>query len=182
MTHPGFSRSAAPWRVVSPTALGLTDGVLFVTSEASCRCCCCPSRYCRLSALRHAHMKGRRTVRPAPFRARCSRAELLTTLVTGIGFAVAVGRLGSIAGPALGGIPFKSQGSFAFILAAITPFVFIGPFCLPPSLRVGRNIVKRDDLCSFSCQGITKRGTVLWGVRCPFSAICKSTGRAACAR
>jgi AAHS family 3-hydroxyphenylpropionic acid transporter len=48
---------------------------------------------------------------------------------TGIGFAVAIGRLGSIAGPALGGLLFKSHGSFAFILAAITPFVFVGALC-----------------------------------------------------
>jgi len=48
---------------------------------------------------------------------------------TGIGFAVAIGRLGSIAGPALGGLLFKSHGSLAFILAALTPFVFIGALC-----------------------------------------------------
>jgi AAHS family 3-hydroxyphenylpropionic acid transporter len=48
---------------------------------------------------------------------------------TGIGFAVAIGRLGSIAGPALGGLLFKSHRSFAFILAAITPFVFVGALC-----------------------------------------------------
>jgi len=48
---------------------------------------------------------------------------------TGVGAAVAVGRIGSIAGPVLGGVLIGSYGSFGRVLAAIIPLVLVGALC-----------------------------------------------------
>jgi MFS transporter, AAHS family, 3-hydroxyphenylpropionic acid transporter len=48
---------------------------------------------------------------------------------TGVGMAVAIGRIGSIVGPLLGGLLIGSYGSFGRVLAAIVPLVLIGALC-----------------------------------------------------
>jgi len=48
---------------------------------------------------------------------------------TGVGAAVAIGRIGSIVGPLLGGVLIGSYGSFGRVLAAIIPLVLIGALC-----------------------------------------------------
>jgi MFS transporter, AAHS family, 3-hydroxyphenylpropionic acid transporter len=48
---------------------------------------------------------------------------------TGVGIAVAVGRTGSVLGPALGGVLIGAHGSFGSVLAGITPLIIVGALC-----------------------------------------------------
>jgi AAHS family 3-hydroxyphenylpropionic acid transporter len=48
---------------------------------------------------------------------------------TGVGFAVAMGRIGSIIGPLIGGILVGSGRSSSQVLSGILPIVVIGSLC-----------------------------------------------------
>jgi AAHS family 3-hydroxyphenylpropionic acid transporter len=48
---------------------------------------------------------------------------------TGVGFAVAIGRIGSIAGPLLGGVLVGAGRSSAQVLAGLLPVVIVGSLC-----------------------------------------------------
>jgi AAHS family 3-hydroxyphenylpropionic acid transporter len=61
---------------------------------------------------------------------------------TGVGFAVAMGRIGSIAGPLLGGVLVGTGRAPAGVLAGIVPIVVVGGLCAivlawrpPPALQ-----------------------------------------------